>query len=655
MKITAVNLPISEKLGLKEIKMDRLGQVVLLSGKNGSGKSRILSNIFDSFKKKPTKHELILADRYKAYYRERIDLNNSKIDYYAGLMENKDDVYSQKHIQGLIDDFKNDNIKCEKKLDVLNNNQNWTLIETNEEADEYIHVEYNAYFGGWYLQPRLDVDEYERDKKYVFNRIIDKSFRALNKLAEGIDNPGLSYSSEEQSLAKIQIIQDRWVKATNHVANDMSESEKTLAIEDYKKLNEILKIFFNVELSRIDDFAAIFGAHIEIAGLSIGQQKLLQYCVAIHSQKTLLKDMILVLDEPETNLHPSALIQIVNNLQKIVTNGQIWIATHSIPLLAHFDPACIWYVEDGGIRYAGKIPEKVLSSLLGDEEEISRLYNFIGLPAQFALSKYAFECLFESKSLMTKSLDTQSMQIRSTLLAISSNGKLRVLDYGAGKGRFISNIMDFEKEKGNKLLEQIDYIAFDKNHNDKDECCAILKQAYGTFDKKYYNDFASFLSDKDEESFDVVIMCNVFHEIDPKEWLRLFGSGGEVSRCLTPRGFLLLVEDYQMAIGEKAYQNGFLVLNTPELKRLFKISEKDADFEFEDKGSGVRLKYHLIPKRLLLNIDENSRHEAIELLSKLAGDKILEIRNREASYKNGNEHGFWIQQYANAQLCMAEL
>jgi len=577
------------------------------------------------------------------------------INYYAGLMEIKDDVYHQKHVKNLIDNYKEEITEDEKRLDVLNNHQNWTLIETNEEADEYVPVEYSVYFRDLYFPSRLNVDQYERDKILSYRSIRDKSLQALNELAERINTPGFGYSTEEHAMAKIQVIQDKWVKAKDQLANEMSENEKILAITDYEKLNEIIKMFFNVELSRKDGFAAIYDATIETAGLSIGQLKLLQYCVAIHSQKTSLKDMILVLDEPETNLHPSAVIQIVDNLKNIVTNGQIWIATHSIPLLAHFDPTCIWYVEDGGISYAGKTPEKVLSSLLGDEEEISRLYNFIGLPAQFALSKYAFECLFEPKSSMTNKFDSQSMQIRSTLLAISSNGKIRVLDYGAGKGRIISNIMDFEKEDGNKLLGQIDYIAYDKNHNDKDECCAILKQVYGTSEKRYYNDFTSLLSDKDEGSFDVVIMCNVFHEINPKDWLRLFISGGEVSRCLNRKGFLLLVEDYQMPIGEKAYQNGFLVLNTPELKRLFNISEKDADFEFGDEGSGGRLKYHLIPKRLLLNIDENSRHEAIELLTNLAGDKILEIRNREASYKNGNEHGFWIQQYANAQLCKAEL
>jgi predicted ATPase len=655
MKITTVNLPKSDKLGLKEIKMDRLGQVVLLAGKNGSGKTRILSNIFSVFREKPTRLELSLVDRHKTYYQDKINLNNSMIDYYTRLMKSKDDVYYQKHVQELIDNNKKKITEDEKRLDILNNHQNWAFIETNEEADEYVPVEYTVNFRDFYFQSQLDAEQYERDERYFNNRIRDKSLYALNKLAEEIEAPGFGYSSEEQAMAKIQIIQDKWEKAKGQTANEMSETEKTQAITDYEKLNEIVKIFFDVELSRIDSFAAIYGASIEKAGLSIGQHKLLQYCVAIHSQKTLLKDMILVLDEPETNLHPSALIQIVKNLQKVVTNGQIWIATHSIPLLAHYDPACIWYVEDSGIRYAGKIPEEVLSSLLGDEDEISKLYNFIGLPAQFALSKYAFECLFEPKSLKTKNPDPQSLQIRSTLSAISSSGKLRVLDYGAGKGRLISNIMDFEKENENKLLEKIDYIAYDKNHNDKDECQAILKQAYGTSEKRYYNDFTSLFSDKDEESFDVVIMCNVFHEINPKDWLRLFISGGEISRCLTPKGYLLLVEDYQMPMGEKAYQNGFLVLNTPELKKLFKITEKDADFEFGDEGSGGRLKYHLIPKRLLLNINETSRHEAIELLSKLAGDKILEIRNREASYKNGNEHGFWIQQYANAQLSKAEL
>ena len=159
----------------------------------------------------------------------------------------------------------------------------------------------------------------------------------------------------------------------------------------------------------------------------------------------------------------------------------------------------------------------------------------------------------------------------------------------------------------------------------------------------------------DKDSFDVVIMCNVLHEIDPKDWLKLFQSEGLISSLLSDNGMLLLVEDHQIPIGEKAYQKGFLVLDTPQLKDLFKISEKETDFTFSDKRGDGRLKAHQIPKRCLVQIDEASRLSAIKSMSTTAREKILEIREDKKNYQNGKLHGFWTQQFANAQLNLAEL
>ncbi|MGN6566729.1 MAG: methyltransferase domain-containing protein, partial [Flavipsychrobacter sp.] len=334
---------------------------------------------------------------------------------------------------------------------------------------------------------------------------------------------------------------------------------------------------------------------------------------------------------------------------------QIWIATHSVPLLAHFDPSCIWYVENNKVSYAGKIPEKVLHSLLGDENEIARLQDFISLPSQFATSQYAFESLFEPIAVVTKADDPQSLQIRENLLRISKNGKLKILDYGAGKGRVLANLLELDIKNQEKIIESLDYIAFDKYANDKEICQGIIDNVYSGKERRYFNDINELLSVEDKGSFDIVLMCNVLHEIDPKDWLKLFAKDGEVSSLLNENGILLLVEDQQIPIGEKAYQKGFLVLDTAQLKDLFKITKDDGDFVFNDKRGDGRLKAHHIPKRLLERIDKDSREAAIKSLSNLAKQRIIEIRSQQLTYKNGKLHGFWTQQFANAQLNLAEL
>ncbi|MDR2892453.1 MAG: hypothetical protein LBV80_05145 [Deltaproteobacteria bacterium] len=62
------------------------------------------------------------------------------------------------------------------------------------------------------------------------------------------------------------------------------------------------------------------------------------------------------------------------------------------------------------------------------------------------------------------------------------------------------------------------------------------------------------------------------------EWLSLFNADGIVKKLLKDDDILLLVEDTELRIGEKANAHGFFVLDTPELRKLFTIKENDNDF-----------------------------------------------------------------------------
>jgi hypothetical protein len=214
---------------------------------------------------------------------------------------------------------------------------------------------------------------------------------------------------------------------------------------------------------------------------------------------------------------------------------------------------------------------------------------------------------------------------------------------------------DLDANDNTELIKKLDYIAFDKFANDKEFCEGCIKKIFNSSEKRYFNDMQKLLSVYDKGSFDVILMCNVLHEIDPINWLKLFKKDGEISSLLSETGILLLVEDHQIPTGEKAYQKGFLVLDTPQLKDLFKIKEDDAGFNCNDKKGDGRLKAHHIPKRCLIRIDDNSRIDALKALSETAREKILEIRGKEKNYHNGKLHGFWTQQFANANLNLAEL
>ncbi len=552
MKITKINIPKSESSGLEHIEMNRLGPIVLITGKNGSGKTRILNEIKSNLMRKPMEKDVKKAESELFQLETNLNINRENLNAQRKYSVGNESAEVAKNINELEAIVNKSDAKLSKARSVIN----WDFIETSETANDYDIVDF--------VPKNLQLEDSNNFSK-----------NGMMKHADEINYVGISRLSEG-TFAKIQVIQNRWFEAT-HQDSQLSMEIKKQAKEDYKKLEDLVKIFLDTSVGRNSDGdATLFGFPLGKTDLSEGQKVLLQFCMAIYSQGTKLEDLILVLDEPENYLHPSALIDVLDKIIKCNKNGQIWVATHSIPILAHFDPKYIWYVEDNKISYAGKIPERVLKGLLGDENEIARLQDFISLPAKLASSRYAFECLFEPGSVATGSNDPQTNQMRKILSKLSKDGKIRVLDYGAGKGRLISNIYDSFENEESALSEVLDYIAFDSFNQDKETCENAISQAYGSSDKRYFNDMQNLLS---------------------------------------------------------VYDKGFKV--------------------FDERDDG-RLKAHYIPKKCLQRIDSDSRCDAIKDLSKHAQEKIKKIRNEERIYKNGKLHGFWVQQFANAQLNLAE-
>lgn len=640
MKIVKVNIPKSDD-GLENIKMERLGQIVILAGKNGSGKSRILTKIQDTLQKKMKKKDFDTLEKETNQFKQ--DLERHRQSLLKSEAENPSEnlikglsAFSPQSLNYLTLEIK----KLEDKIKANEDKLSWNLVETSEMADVY---------------PCFPFVPKTTD-------LVDSSSmnqHQMENASKSIDSVGTN-NFREGTLSKIQIIQNHWFEAT-HPESKSSEEDKNNAINEYKNLKQIIKDVLNENIERNrQGIATLFGDPISKAKLSEGQKILLQFCVAIHSQGEKLKDLILILDEPENHLHPSAVIEILDRIRKCVTNGQIWIATHSIPLLAHFDPSEIWYVKEGNVKHAGRIPEEVLGSLLGDKDKVEKLQDFISLPAQFATARYAFECLIPPSVIHPSSQDPQLQQIRDKLKPLTSgNKKLRILDYGAGKGRLISNMSDLSYGAERCLINKIDYVAYNKPSEnlkcegqelkDEEYCKLAITKAYGSCENRYLDD----LKPLPDKSFDVVVMCNTLHEIPPTDWEGLFSENGEISRLLSDDGLLLLVEDHQIPTGEKAYENGFLVLDTPQLKILFNISDQDTVFECaeakEDKFKG-RLKAHIISKECLTSIDKSSLLAALESMKDYSLKKVKEIREQEANYKNGKLHGFWSQQFVNAEL-----
>lgn len=473
---------------------------------------------------------------------------------------------------------------------------------------------------------------------------------ACSDAAETVGIVGL----ELNCLARIQRLQDlRW--SATHQDSLIDSETRGRHSSRYDALNRLVESLVGA-LGRDDqDRATLFGLPLGRAELSDGQAVLLQLAVAISAQADSLKEIILFLDEPELHLHPAALRDFFRLLSERAQGCQIWVATHSVHALSMADPSQIYFMNGGKPRRSGREPERVLAGLLGGEEEAGRLAEFLSLPARLGANRFAAECLLPPISVDTGAGDPQTNQIRAAIETMRVDDKpLRILDFGAGRGRTVRNLTSVPGETGGL---DVDLYAYEMDPG----CTTELEEAMASACQDAtgrvltaLTEFARF----DDDSVDIVIMCNVLHEIPPRDWVELFGEGGQLARVMGPQAKLLIVEDYEIPYGEKAYQNGFLLLDEPQLRSLFGIrvdgGEGGGAYEILAARDG-RLKAHMLPAASLTSITADSRKAAITNLLDRAKERVKELRSGDASYRNGRLHGLWSQLMTNATLALSEM
>ncbi|WP_321910145.1 AAA family ATPase [Burkholderia cepacia] len=617
MLIQKFTVPETETIhrGLKEINMPRLGRFVTLAGKNGAGKTRILEAL-----------EAQVMIRSNGL--SQVGNIKSNINSYKSSIESNPE---------------NSNIKqWEDQLEHLNN-------QLSQIFERVICADDTANFKAIKFVPKqLNLQD---PGQFPTNQLKERFTQAKSPGLNGYENNCLFY---------IQHLQTRNWNAEHQLYSGSTE-ERNAATEDYRSFKVIIERLLGAKLDRdLDGNPTLFDKPISKVGLSDGQKIILQLCVALHAQRSDLDNTVFLLDEPENHLHPSAVIDLVRSLYETTNTSQIWIATHSVPLLSYvasIDPMCLWYVDDGKVTHAGRRPELVLESLLGDEEQIAQLNSFTSLPAQLAAINYANESLLPPKVVSEGGKDPQVSQIQRIIASLGNGTCLSVLDVGAGKGRLLDGLGEEVAAQGGRVDKLLDYFAYDLFPDDRAACEQVIRSHFSDDTQRYFNSRDEFFNHKDNGSISVVVMCNVLHEIPPHEWLDLFSPDQLISRSLKDDGYLLLVEDQRIPVGEKAHQFGFLVLDTSHLKTLFGAKAVDIDtrnFIVDDARNDGRLKGHLIAKSLLSRVTADTRRNAIKQLNETAKDNIKRLRTGAPSYANGQLHGFWTQQFANSSLYLGE-
>lgn len=387
--------------------------------------------------------------------------------------------------------------------------------------------------------------------------------------------------------------------------------------------------------------------------LSPGQKYLLRLCIALNCCRD-PEESILFLDEPESHLHPKALLKLMDKLRVKFKHGQIWIATHSVELLSAFWHKSIWLINDGKAKYIGSRNDEVLEAILGDDSKRGLMFQFLSCPDSYACNAFAVDCLLNPQVLAGA---TENDPSTALVLTVLEDGDA-ILDFGCGKGRFLDCLaVQTDHTK-------FDYYAYDKYGYLRGEETKELKECketlikHGLDPKKCY--FGS------EEKFEKiplvnkVIMVNVLHEIAPSQWVGTFKT---ISKKLKENGVLVIVEREELTIGEKPFDSDFFVMQQESIGAL--LSCKTSDFQFLRHEKRGKVTAFAIPKALLNNITEDSVYSAITAIGEKAKRKIEEIKQWQKEKREEEEGGeekntsqkeiwdkgialaFWTHQYAN--------
>ncbi len=442
------------------------------------------------------------------------------------------------------------------------------------------------------------------------------------------------------------------------LARGSSDFRGEILLDALNEIKVLIKQFLNADLE-IDTsgLPRLFSMPVNQCWLSNGQNILLQMAICLTFCRKTLKDFVIFFDEPETYLHPKAAIDVLETIRRLVLlgEGQLFLATHSLPIIAHFGIETVFHFSNGTCKRARNALEPLMDSMLGDRDRRSRLMDFIAEPTVHAMSNYMVDCIMPAQIVMSSpSSDIQADQVLKSLRLGVLN---RVLDYGAGAGRILPILV--ERLGLKNFRSTVDYYAFNVSEYTTQDiansCKSKISKAYSwEFEpsKKRYFDNRNRLECC--SYFDIVLMCNVLHEIHPKLWMGLFGTSGLITNLIHQNGSLYILEDLIMYNGECAHSYGFIVMLPCGMKTMFSVENADKQFKIgRSKDNEDRFSCYGISKDNCASVSIQSIKKAFCQMAKNHEDYITLIRNKNpetADYWKGLKLGYHLQQYANISL-----
>lgn len=447
----------------------------------------------------------------------------------------------------------------------------------------------------------------------------------------------------------IALIEDIYAGMNLRAARAVQRMKK-----DFDQLNERFLTFFDSELCPRDENSNIcIIKHTDnaerkmkiddaLAEFSPGELMLFYLCIFLFYLDHLSSDsIILIIDEPEIHLHPKALIALMEMLTESSAVSQLWVASHSLFIMPLFPFEQIVHFSQNHICPLNRNTyKKIYDELIGLENV--DIYELLKSVENWSYYQFIVENFFLpiSKS-SNKKDDEQVQKLLAYLESARGQRQIKVLDYGAGKFRLWECLKQIipEPKKRHDLLQYDAFEPYPSSTCPEEIIC--------------YNDGATIK----RNHYDVVVLMNVLHEIDPCDWLNTFH---EISDMLSDNGVMVFLEVHTLTNGEQPYgQAGYLLLQDPQVKKLFPQSSTVQNKSNNQDKSNC----WIVPKSDLLNVTVNDIHIAISSLEAYCEESLKNLddeRIKLAHMANpadvpeikltGRQYAFLSQQYINAHF-----
>ena len=663
MRFKNIYIPenISRTKGIQEIRLNRLSNVVALVGKNGSGKSRILDlmeeHLFSSLGIPQ------LLDDSISSLPKVLENFKSKIlpfkDYFL-LTEKVNFLNTQ------INSNPNDS-SLKKELQIFNQKLRQLQLQPN----------YNSQVNA--LPPQFTNIILPSLKKNHLRRINNSEIRQLQQaIADSKNDPTLPFENLFENIAN-NVNYDELKSINKSALKFLSKLPHQLAFDQYdclansKKiedrishkrfisLKKLIKDFLNKDLSweqKVSNgnltetgnnvtFSGVWklnGRDFNYSEFSDGEKSLFAYALLFflldQNPKLSIKESVILIDEPELHLHPDSEIDLIEGIRNAIgENGQLIIATHSINILSHLNYEEIFMVKESAIKYPTQsTPGESLAELMSIEERVEKLSEFLNSISTWTYANFMAQCFSNPEVIESSNpKDTQVEALKKSILLNLSKSTSVLLDFGAGKGRL------FEQLKADyNFIDKISYNALEPEIDFHER----LKSLGANNIYKTYKDLP-------DDYFDIVVLCNVLHEINIDEWVQTLNK---IIKSIKSNGFLIIIEAKTLTKGEKIGTVGYILLSQEEIKELFNLSETPSEVKLNN--SEKKITCSVISQNDLKQLSVNNVINCLTALEGNTLNKLEQLRKNELindSLLFGRQAAFLSQQHINAKLGLRHL